>query len=437
MINLLNKSNGNGMDRRNFVKNIMGGFALAAFSANKLNASIYKRINEMTQKVPLDESPDGVFWDYVAKQYMFEEGLIMMNNGTIGPMPRTVFNTLMKYYKVQATNPYLVYEKFYPFIEDARLKAAKFIKALPDEIALVRNTTEGLNYVANGLDMKPGEEVLMSNLEHPSGTNPWKLKEKRVGIKIKEVKLNSPPKDKNEILNAFNDAITPNTRIIHISHTIYQNGLIPPLKELSKLAHDKNLLIVADAAHGIGMMELDMHELGADFYATSPYKWAGAPIGAGIFYVRKESMDTIWPTIVSGGWDSMAGARKFDCLGQISEPILIALTEALHFLDNIDMKRVDRRIKSLSYYLKTEAAKIPGVTVYTPMDPALSAGLNVLSLKDVKSDYIVNYLLERYDLVIRTIFREKDAIRISTPIWINHKHIDMILEALKYLGAKK
>ena len=129
--------------------------------------------------------------------------------------------------------------------------------------------------------MKPGDEVLMSNQEHPSGIQPWRMQEKRFGIKIKEAQLNLTPKNKEEILNAFSDAITPRTRIILVSHAFYKTGLMAPIKELSQLAHDKNLLIAVDGAHVIGMLDLDMHDLGADFYANSAYKWLGAPTGCG------------------------------------------------------------------------------------------------------------------------------------------------------------
>lgn len=437
MLGQLNEPKQNNINRRNFMKSLAGGVALAALTANKLNAGIYKKLTSMGQQYLPHEAPDGIYWDYVAKQFMFEPDLIMMNNGTVGPMPRTVFNTLKKFFKIQATNPYKVYMTFYPYIDDTRTKAAKFIGALPDEIALTRNTTEGMNFVANGLDMKPGDEVLMSNLEHPGGINPWKLKEQRFGIKIKEVEIKSPPKNKDEILNAFNDAITPQTRIIHISHTIYRNGVIAPLKELSQLAHDKNLLIVGDGAHAFGMINLDMHDLGVDFYATSPYKWGSAPIGSGVFYVGKEIQEALWPTVVTGGWDQLPGARKYDRLGQRAEPLVIALGEAIRFLSVIGMRRIDRRIKTLATYLKTEASKIKGVKVHTPMDPYLSAGLSVLSLDGVKNDHIVNYLMEKYHLIIRTIGREQNTVRISTPIWTSFKHVDMILETLKELGAKK
>jgi selenocysteine lyase/cysteine desulfurase len=433
-----NESNSTSIDRRNFLKSIIGGAALASFSAHELNAAIYKKLSLLGEQYIYEESPDGAFWDYVADQYMFKPGLILMNNGTIGPMARPVFNMLMHFFKIQCTDPIKVFPGFFPYIEETRQKLAPFIKASPDEIALLQNSTQGMNFVTKGLDMKPGDEVLMSSLEHPAGIEPWKIKAKRRGIKIKEVRLNTPPKNKDEILNGFNDAINPNTRIIHISHVVYKNGLVTPLKEISALAHDKNVLVVADGAHSLGMIDLDMHELGADFYAASAYKWANAPIGSGFFYVKKDVQEELWPTVVAGGWDHVEGARRYENLGTAAYPVQIAFKEALTFLTNIGMKRVERRIKTLAAYLKREAAKIPGIRIYTPTDPTLSGGLTSLSLDGVTVEYLMNYVMEKYHIIIRTItFHGIKAVRISTPVWISHKHVDMLLEGFQELSRKR
>ena len=120
------------------------------------------------------------------------------------------------------------------------------------------------------------------------------------------------PKNAQEIVDAFAAAITPRTKIISISHTVFITGLIMPLKELSRLAHEKGILILADSAHGIGMLDLSMKELGIDFFMSSPYKWLGAPTGIGLLYVRKEALDKVWPTIVSSGWDTTPSASKLD-----------------------------------------------------------------------------------------------------------------------------
>ena len=434
------KNHFKGLSRRDFVKYLFAGSAVSLYSLNMLNAAVYQSITSLNQKYIQDESPDGVYWDAVSKHFLFQDGLIMMNNGTVGPMPEPVFNTLIKHFKLQVTNPFDCYNFIPRKKEEVRAKLARFINASPDEVVMTRNTTEGMNFVANGLDLKEGDEVLLSSMEHPAGTHPWKLKEKRYGIKIKEVPLGLPPKSVDEIVNAFQKAITPRTKVISISHTVYISGLMSPLKELSKMAHEKGVLVVADSAHGIGMLDLNMEQLGVDFFASSPYKWLGAPTGIGLFYVRKEAQDKLWPTIVSSGWDSRESARKYETLGQRADALAVALGEAVDFQNAIGKERIERRIKALAGYLKKELKKIPGIKLHTSQDPYLSGGLTAFSVEGVEPEKMVNYLREKYNIVIRTIGNRKAGtygVRVSTHIYVSFKHIDMLLEGVKHLVRHK
>jgi selenocysteine lyase/cysteine desulfurase len=213
-----------------------------------------------------------------------------------------------------------------------------------------------------------------------------------------------------------------------------------PLRELSKLAHDKGLLIMADSAHGIGMLDLDMKALGIDFFASSPYKWLGAPTGIGLLYVRKEACDKVWPTVVSSGWETVTRAAKLDPSGQRSDAMLFALDEALNFNNRIGKSRIERRIKALSSRLKQELAKIPGAKVHTPTDPYLSAGLTAFSMSGVEPEKLVDYLREKYNLVIRTMGSKEAGtygVRVSTPIYVSTKEVDMVVDGVRTLLAHK
>jgi len=428
------------LSRREFARYLVAGSAVSLSALSELNGGIYQKITSLNQKYLEDEAPDGVYWEEIRNLYDFENRFIMMNNGTLGPMPKPVFNTLTGYFRVQMTNPYDGYNYLPTFRESIRAKLAAFINASPEEVALTSNTTEGLNLVINGLDLKEGDEVLISNFEHPGHLGPWKLKEKRTGIKIVQVDLGVTPKDAGEVVGAFAAAITSKTKIISLSHTVFITGLITPLKELSRLARDKGLLIMADSAHGIGMLDLDMKALGVDFFASSPYKWMGAPTGVGLLYVRKEVLDKVWPTIVSSGWDSAQGARKLDPSGQRSDAMLFALDEALNFQNRIGKSRIERRIKTLSARLKQELGRTPGVKVHTPVDPGLSAGLTVFSMAGVEAGKLVDYVREKYNLVVRTVgSREAGSygVRVSTPIYISTKEVDMVVEGVRTLLAHK
>jgi len=426
------------MDRRQFFENLLGGTALSLYALRDLNGAIYKSIhslNDAYQQVP---SPDGVYWESIKKHYLMEDNLIMMNNGTVGPIPEPVYNTTMEYFKIQMTSPSDLYTYFPTKVEDVRFKLANFVNVSPDEVAILRNTTEGINFVAGGLDLKEGDEVLLSNLEHPSMINPWRLKAKRYGIKITEVPLGVPPRSVEEIVDAFRKALTPRVKVIAVAHTIFITGLITPIKELSDLAHKNGLLILADSAHGIGMLDLKLKDWGVDFYASSPYKWLGAPPGVGLLYVRKEVQDKLWPTIAAGGWDTYKNARRFETLSQRADALIMGLGEAIDFQNVIGKARIERRVKTLASYLKNSLREIPGLKLHTNDDPYLSAGLTAFSIKGVNPEDVVNYVREKYNIVVRTIGsadRGTLAVRVSTHIFVSMKDIDLLVRGVKEVAG--
>ncbi len=425
------------MDRRNFIKKLAAGSALSVMALNDLNAEIYEKIDLMNKAYPGNQSPDGKYWDMLRKKYMFTDDVIMMNNGTVGPMPEPVYNTLLKYFKIQANNPYDTYNFVPSLKENVRTKLAKFINASPEEVAIVRNTTEGMSAFANGLEMKKGDEVIISSHEHPSGINPWKLKEARYGIKIKEVPLGVPSKSVEEIISAFENAITGKTKVICISHTVFITGLIFPLKELSEMAHKKDILVLADSAHGVGMLNLDMKELGIDAFCSSPYKWGGAPCGNGVFYIKKEVQERIWPVTVQSQWDRYEDARRYENLGQKADPLVLAFGEALDFQNRIGKSRVERRIKAMSNHLKDGLKTISRVKIHLPEDPYLCGGLTAFSMEGIEAGRIVDHMREKCNIVIRTIGNEKKGtrgVRVSTNIFVSKKHVDMLLNCVNDLA---
>ncbi len=419
---------------------MLAGSTLSVAALDKLNASVYQNITSLNEKYIRDEAPDGRYWEVIRDKFMFQDGLIMMNNGTVGPMPKPVFNTLMKTFKMQATHPVDVYAYLPSQIEGVRRDVAAFINASPDEVAIVRNTTEGMNFVANGLDMQEGDDVLISSMEHPGGTHPWKIKEKRYGIKVTEVPIGLPPQNVDEFVSRFEQAITPRTKIISVSHTVFISGLISPLKELCEMAHSRGILVGADGAHAAGMLNLDMKELGVDFYATSPYKWLGAPCGVGIFFVRKEAQEKLWPTICTSGWDAEGSARKYETLSQRADALILALGEAVNFQNYIGKDRIEKRVKSLAGHLRQELNSITGVRLHTSNDPYLSGGLTAFSIEGVEPLDLVEYVRQKYNIVIRTVgSKEKGTygVRVSTHMYINHREVDLFLEGVKALAGRR
>src|ERR1700726_1593667 len=311
------------LDRRHFLSTAAAGVA----------ASLALRINLFAQleKIPplpdhslLDKNED-TFWAEMRKQFVIPEEEIYLNNGTVGSSPAPVLRAIFDGYnsteKMDQQDPedYPIWG--YAAWNEFRDPLAQFLGCKRDEIALLRNATEANSYIANGIDMKPGDEVLMTDQEHPGGEHPWDLKAKRYGIVIRKITLPRPVADAAQVLNLFNEAITPRTRVIFFSHITTFSGVVLPAKEICALAGSRGILSAVDGAHVPGMMHLNVHEIGCDLYSASPHKWLQATKGSGFLYVRDEVIDRLWNTIATEGWDdTKIRAERFQRIGSSNVP---------------------------------------------------------------------------------------------------------------------
>jgi isopenicillin-N epimerase len=386
---------------------------------------------------------DEGYWGKIRKQFLLEEGLAYLNNGTVGPTPKPVYDNLVRYWKMMAENPNENSAILQGRMDLIREKAAKFLGAEAGEIAIVRNATEGNNLVCQGIDLKAGDEVVIGYLEHDSNRQPWQLLAKRHGIVVKEAPIATPPKSPEEILNAFEATITPRTKVLSVAHCDTVTGTFTPVKELAKLAHGKGLLCCVDGAQTIGMTPLNIKDLGVDTYATTCHKWLCSPAGTGLLYIRKEVQDRIWPNIVTENWWTFQDARKYDRVSRRPWPVVAALEDAIDFQLAVGRARIEQRMRALASYLRSQAAEIPRVKLYTSNDPRLSGAMTSLGIDGVSPIKLRDYLRERYD--VYSAERAKGAkypadphgvegIRISTHYYNTFEEVDRVLRGLRELA---
>lgn len=424
-----------GVSRRSFLRKVatssLATAALAEMAGARVQASF-----AAARQAAATASSDADFWNKVRGEFMIGPGLAFMNNGTLGPTPKPVFYSLVDAYRTLAADP-SEGAKFSARADEIREKAAAFVGADPDEIALSRNTTEGMSFVANGLDLKAGDEVLLTFHEHPGGLQPWKIKAKRAGVVLKELPFPIPLTSAADVLNAFNDAITPRTKVISISHATYPTGTFMPVKELVKLARPNGILVAVDGAHPLGMMPLNLHDLGCDFYATSPHKWLDAPDGTGLFYVRREVQDRLWPTIGSTGWDDpKGGARRFDRLSQRGWPLVIAVAAAMDFQTAIGRDRIEARIRALTADFRARVRNLPGMKIHTSDVPELCCSLIGFAFGTLKNKDIVNTLRQRHNIVVRTTEYNLNTVRVSTHYYNTEEEIDRLVGGLEEIPKR-
>lgn len=369
----------------------------------------------------------------IRQQFLLEEGLVYMNNGSLGPSPRSVLDQAMEAWREIETDP--VTKGFGPFIqkmEQVREKAAKFLGCSTDEIAITRNTTEGMNMVAQGMNLEPGDSILTTDHEHPGGFVGWEYYVKRRKVKLERVELPVPPKDADDIVRRFEDKLTPETKVISVSHVTFTTGLQLPVKRLAGLARQNGSLLAVDGAQAPGVLEVNVKGLDCDTYATSAHKWMLAPKGTGLLYIRKEAQKAVQPIQLQHGmraYTASAGTRNI--------PTIVGLGAAIDFLNTVGLRRIQQHARAIRGRICEELTKLPALQLVSPRDGELASALVTFRLPDgASASELVRTLREKHDVVVKPVpGNHVNGIRISSHIYNSEQDVTRLHAALqKELG---
>jgi selenocysteine lyase/cysteine desulfurase len=400
---------------------------------------------------------DNLFWSCVRRQFALKPGLVYMNTGTEGVMPRYVLSRLRKYFKEFAKNPWdsvLTHDCYCYTMPTITSAVTEFLGAdSNNEIVLTTNTTEGFCLIANGLNLEEGDEILTTLHFAPYNGSFIILKERK-NITVTEIELPTPAETKDEIIAAFESAITPQTKLISFCHINFTTGLRMPVKEICQLARDHGIPTLVDGAHAVGMIDLNMDDLGCDFYACSPHKWLNAPPGTGVLYMREDAQDLVWPTVTEAYIDAdgskMTDHRKvlFQMRGQQCTPVYRGLLDAIDFQNAIGKDKIQDRVMELSAFAKEMIIETWGPdSLFSPMEEELSSGLVSFNPFDDhyekrRASNIFNTLWDRNIITRRVEFRDKlsdpqmkHALRLSTHILNSKSQIEKVLSEVETIIA--
>ena len=416
--------------RRNFIRSIP---ALAA-----LPASWTAFTNALRAAPTAPDANNESYWSLVKRQFPLDENLIYLNAANVCPASRPVLDRHAEFMRDFQSNPsFQNRDKYGQLHERLREKVAGALRVSADEIAFTRNTSEGTNIIVHGVDLKPGDEVVIYDHNHPSNNDSWKVRSKREGFTVTSLPVRVPAASRDELIAQAEKAITPRTKVIAVTHLTSTTGVLYPAREIAEIARRRGIWMHLDGAQTFGALDVNLKEIRCDSYSTSTHKWLMGPLENGILFVRTERIAQVWPSIVTAGWsDHLKGARKLEVYGQRDDPRIVALESAIDFASLIGPAIIEARVRYLAGYLKRQFSEIGGLKLKTNMEPELSAGVIKCDLNRVPTKQAYDTLWERNRIAIAmTASGDSQGLRFSPHIYNSKEEIDRAAAALKALAG--
>lgn len=425
------------MNRRHFFR------AMVAPAVWPLAATVRAKTDD-PKKAPAEDhwpTPDDPhYWRWIRQQFLIPSDEAFFNTATLGACPRQVLDAVtedmrsveqtLAHWDYRPENPDW-FSGYRPFLE-LREKLAQLIHAKGDEIALTQNATMGMNFLAHGLTLQPGDEVLSTDQEHPGGRCGWELRAQRHGIIYRQLEIPVPTPDPETVIRIFAEAITPRTRVITLPHISSMLGIVMPVSQICKLARRRGIFTIVDGAQAIGQLHVNVKEIGCDAYYSSPHKWLLAPPGNGFLYIRQDKLNDVWTTLCSGEWNNYRdGAYRLMQYGTGNRSLLKGLEAAIDFHLRIGPDRVQRRIISLANRLREGLRSIKGVTILSPVHPELAGAMVTYRVDGLTGPQLMDELWKR-KIRVRSMGVD-NGVRQSVHIYNSPEEIDATLQIVRGL----
>jgi selenocysteine lyase/cysteine desulfurase len=330
------------------------------------------------------------FWQELRKQFLLPADEAFFNTGTLGSSPRVVLDAVVQHmthvdrdiahwdYKAGHENYFTGYSPE----EGVRGKLARLINADMDEVALTQNATFGMNFIANGLSLGVGDEVIVMEGAHAGGRCGWELRDKRYGANVKAVRVPVPPDSPQQLIDLYERASTPQTRVWAIPHLTSGTAILFPVAEMCARARERGILTVIDGAQTLGQLAIDVRAMGCDVFFSSPHKWLLAPKGTGILFIRRDIQPQVWSTLASGEWDNhAAGANRLMQYGTGNLSLLVGLEKAADFHIELTPARVQARVLALADRLRAGLQGVDGVTITSPLHAEMLSATTIWEVR--------------------------------------------------------
>lgn len=413
-----------------------------AFGANSLfnqaHAEAFASANRKIQHLsPEATATDEDYWSIIQQAFTVNPNIINLNNGGVSPSPRIVQEAVERYNKLANEGPsYFMWRILDAGREPLREKLALLAGCDAEEIAINRNSTEALNTVIYGLPLKAGDEVIGTKQDYPNMVHAWRQRQEREGIIYKQISFNFPIEDDESIVSAYEKAITPKTKLLHITHVINWVGQILPVQKIADMAHAKGIEVLVDGAHSFGLLDFKIPDLHADYFGSSLHKFLSAPIGSGMLWIKRDKISKIWPLLCNDNPQS-DNIRKFEVLGTRSFPIEQGIGEAINFHNAIGTKRKEERIRYLKNYWAEKVQHLPKVKLHTSLNAKYSCAICGFSIDGLTPAELDNELMHKYKIhTVSIVWENISCVRVTPHVYTKTSDLDKLVNAIKNIAGK-
>src|SRR5437762_3024591 len=425
----------NSTNRRRFLQT-MGAFSTATFFSSLTQPAWSRNLNKALRDaegvLPSDLASEEDFWYYIQQSFTVSPGLINLNNGGVSPAPKTVQEAVKRYYDYCNEAPsYFMWQILDQGREPLRKNIAKLAGCSEEEIAINRNSSEGLETVIFGMQLQAGDEVVAAKQDYPNMVNAYKQREKRDGIKMVWINLELPSEDENYLVNQYVKAFTPKTKLVHITHIINWNGQILPVKKIANEAHKRGIEVIVDGAHSFAHFGFKIPDLDCDYFASSLHKWLFAPIGSGMLYVKKDKIKNIYPLFATSDDPLKDDIRKFENLG--TRPFFIeqAIGKALEFHEMIGSERKEKRLWYLKNYWMEKVKDIPTVKINTSLNPKWGCAIGNVGIEGKKPADLDSFLFDKYKIhTVGIEWENIHGVRITPNVYTTIANLDLLVDGI-------
>jgi len=428
-------------ERRKFIQKIAG--LTAAFSTPSLIqqawAADWEKVHQKAGGLtPQALATDEDYWSVIQQAYTVNPNMVNLNNGGVSPSPRVVQEAVERFNQLSNEAPsYYMWRILDQGREPVRYKLATLAGCSPNEIAINRNATEALNTVIFGYPFKAGDEVIGTKQDYPNMIQAYRQRALRDGIVYTQLNFDFPIEDDHSIVAAFEKAITPRTKLIHITHIINWVGQIMPVKKIAAMAHARGIEVIVDGAHSFGLLDFKIPDLECDYFGTSLHKFLSAPIGSGMLWIHANKIEKIWPLLCNDKPLSN-DIRKFETLGTRSFPIEQGIGEAVNFHMAIGAKRKEERVRYLKNYWATKAAQIPGVKIHTSLKDKYACGICGVTIDGMTPAALDGALYTNYKIhTVGIVWENISCVRITPHVYTRIEDLDKLVTALTEIAAKQ